>query len=490
MLSSKGLFCGFAALMVALGALHLFSGIADNMDFNRSIAFVIDRPAGFSSLFPAAGTDEAHRLFITFWHDKWVLKPHFVGRGGLVTLSTYKIYLFVQSLFVRALNGSSQEYSIIVGSLVSRAIYLGTFLALFVRARRSENLLATWVFMLMAGALVLCSEFSAYFNSFFEDQLAIIFLPLVALFIYRIEQGAPSAGAARWWVLGLATFIGAAKTSFFPLPLIVWPFLLPLFSGRIAGAKTACMIAVCVLVTLLPVFFGAFKGINQYHAVYAGALTVLTPQEAATIDHIGSKPVLHDCINVLAFDPAGSSCVARAHAGYFDVLRLALMKPEVLPRIVVTVFEYGRELRIGYLGTTMEHASNFMYLPVFSVWRNLFQHHANYWILASLAISTTLIVRLRRSGLSRRLALLKVSCFLAVFGFVGYATSLGDGLTDTTRHLIGANYSLSLSAVFFVPGVVALFYRRGDGQRDGGKRDSVEPAHGGVVSRDTTPWDA
>ncbi|SAK70532.1 hypothetical protein AWB79_03817 [Caballeronia hypogeia] len=463
--ASNGLFRIFVALLLALGALHLFSGIADNMDFNRSITFFIDRPAGFSSLFPAPGSDEAHRLFLTFWHDKWVFKERLFEKPALFTLSSYKIYLFIQSLFVRLLDGPSHEYSFIIGSLLSRVIYFGAFLAMFARMRRTENLLTMWVFMALAGTLALSSEFSAYFNTFFEDQVVIIFLPVLGLLVYRIDRSAQRQRALRWSALALATFIGAAKTAYFPLPLIVAPFVFPLFEGRRGALKSAAALMVCVCITVLPVFSGAFKGVNQYHAVYAGALTVLSPEEIATIDHIGDKPMLRECIKVVAFAPNGPSCVERAHSTYSDVLRLAAMKPVIVPRIIGAMFHAGNEIRIGYLGTTMEHTGNFMTVPVFSWWRDLYVRHVNYAVLGGLVLSLVLIARYRKTERAGRLALLKVSCFLALFGFVGYATSFGDGLADNTRHLIAASYALSLSAVCFVPGVLALLARGSDTAR-------------------------
>ncbi|WP_244807539.1 hypothetical protein [Caballeronia zhejiangensis] len=473
--ASKGLFRAFAALVLALGALHLFSGIADNMDFNRSISFFIQRPDGFDSLFPVAGSDEAHRLFLTYWHDKWVFRPRLFERPALFTLSSYKIYLFAQSLFVRLLNGGTHDYSLIIGSLISRAIYFGSFLTLFVQTRRTENLLVSWVFMALAGVLALSSEFSAFFNTFFEDQLVIIFLPVLALIVYCIDRSRQGQRALRWSALGLATFIGAAKTAYFPLPLIVAPFVLPLYAGRRAALKAAAVMALCLCITVLPVFSGAFKGVNQYHALYAGALTVLSQDEAASIGHIGDKPVLKECIQVVAFDPKGLSCLERAHSTYFDVLRLVALKPAIVPRVIGAMFEAGNDIRIGYLGTTMEHTGNFMYVPVFAWWRDLYVHHVNCAVLGSLFVSIILIARFRKTERAGRLALLKVSCLLALFGFACYATTFGDGLADSTRHLIAASYALSLSAVLFVPGVIALLARHSASVSPDGSARTVQP---------------
>lgn len=456
---SRTLFRAFAVLLVTLGSLHLLSGLADNMDFNRSITFFIDRPAGFSSLFPPPGSDEAHRLLLSSWHDKWVFAQGWLQRPALLTLSSYKAYVFVQSLFVRLIDCGSGRYSLIIGSLISRAIYFCAFIALFMRLRRAEHLLTTWMFMLIAAVLALSADFSAYFNTFFEDQLVIVFLPLIALCIYRSERDPQPARAPRWCALLLATFVGAAKTAFFPLPLIVAPFVMPLFDARSARLKTAAVVMACVAATLLPVFSGAFKSINQYHAVYAGALSVLSPREIAGIERIGDKPVLRECVNVIAYAPDGPSCMERAHARYADVLRLALVKPMIVPRIAQAVFSTGNEIRIGYLGTKLEHGDNFFNLPVFSWWRDLYRERLNYVMLASLVVAFVLIAQYRGSARAGRLVLLKIASFLGLFGFVGYATSFGDGLADNTRHLIGASYALSLSAVFFVPGVLALLLR-------------------------------
>ncbi|WP_429324976.1 hypothetical protein [Paraburkholderia sp. GAS348] len=310
----------------------------------------------------------------------------------LVTLSSYKLYLLVQTLIVRLATGNSVTYSMIVGSLVSRVIYLGAFFALFAQARRCEPIGATWIFALLAGMVMISAQFSAYFNTFFEDQLVIILLPLVALLLYRYTQHPSFCLVVA--ALSITTFLGAAKPAFFLLPVLIAPLVLP-WRGR-ALVRSASLLFVCAAVALLPVVFGSYERENQYHAVYVGALAVLTPEETAKIDHIGEKPVQRDCIGIVAFAPAGPSCMDRAKATYPDVLRLIGMKPAIAWRLATSVFSEGHEIRIVYLGTGMTNAPDFSSLPVLNVWRALYTHHANVWILASLVAALAAVWRYRR----------------------------------------------------------------------------------------------
>jgi hypothetical protein len=445
---------GFLGVFLALSSLHLFIGYADNGDFTRSVAFIFEKPYGFSAMWPPAETEEFIRRFHFEWHDKWVFLKDWPDESQISTYSSYKLYLLAQ-VWISALLAADENYSIIVGSIFSRLIFLSAFLALFRKVGKGAPAPIFWLFMMLASAVATTANWTAFFNSFYEEQIAIMFLPVAALLLYQHSQN-PSLRIG-WSALACATMIGSSKTACFYLPIMMAPFLFPLYRGKRAALKFALTVALCQSIAFLPVYFGKYKKVNQYHAVYYGALKLARQIDGAeNITMIGNKPVVRECVGVPFFDPAGEACLQKTDASYGDVARLVYQYPKIGFAMIAQVFSEGSHIALPILGKKLSGAPDFSGMPIFNVVPRVFSKSFNWVFLVLNIIAFPVFFRAKKTASLACGSMLKPALFLSLFGFSQYAIVLGDGFFETIKHLALGNYSLALSFAFFLPGLLLL----------------------------------
>jgi len=450
---SRNAFMLLFFFIALLSSLHLFSGYADNGDFYRNVAFLFEKPLGFSTMSPSPDTAEWANRYWSQWHDRWVLLSDIPNFKDIVTYSSYQIYLYFQVKFFSWISSGSEYYSLIAGSLLSRILYLATFFCFLCYVRKTVNIFAFWVSFAVCGSIILDVNFGAFFNSFYEEQIAIIFLPILAFLLYSFYY--QKNNNFIFLLLLVSTFIGAAKTAYFYLPFLLAFFLAPSLYRRNIFAKFIILSIFCQIISFLPVFFGKYGNINQYHSVYIGALTVLDEDEIREINKIGEKPILVDCIGVQAFFQKGHSCMERASANYSDVIKLVYHHPYVATRMVRAVIEKGGQIEI-YLGKKMSGVDNFSNIPLFNLWKVVFLKNYNFAFLLISFASIFLYIFFKFSNTSR--AMLLTGIFLSFFGFSQYVAALGDGFGAIEKHLIGGNYALALSAAFIFPALLQVIY--------------------------------
>lgn len=139
----------------------------------------------------------------------------------------------------------------------------------------------------------------AFLNSFYEEQVAILLLPLlafaVALYLYDENK--------RWvWiVLTVAMLVGWSKTAFFYFPTLA---LVLLFSVGVKRFWHVLLLGVVSqLIAIHPVVVGEYKKINPYHSIYFGALVTLSDQEIDGLSGVAGKPLIRECVGVAVFFP-------------------------------------------------------------------------------------------------------------------------------------------------------------------------------------------
>jgi hypothetical protein len=351
----------------------------------------------------------------------------------------------------------------IVGSVLSRLIILSTFCGILLTIRASLPCWVFWLFAVFSAVVFLDAGWMAFLNSFYEEQIAIIFLPVAALLLIMYYE----SKSIKIVVLLLicATYIGSAKTAYFYLPALLGVFVLPTLRGKYFIAKFFCFLIVCQTVAFLPVYSGKHENINSYHALYFGALKVVKEYERDNVKFIGNKPVVQECIGVQAFDPAGSQCMDRVKATYGDVVRVLLSYPLLGPKMILASFLTSIEIRIRYLGNNMSGSPDFSELFLFNLIPNFFHYGGiiMLFIVFILAVNSLHIRVLRADRITIRDIMLRVGLFVSCFGFFQYIVALGDGFPDITRHLIVGNYALALSFSFLVPALLMIVFCRSDG---------------------------
>jgi len=445
----------FLGILIALSSLHLFIGYADNGDFTRSVGFIFEKPYGFSAMWPLAGTEEFNRRFQSEWHDKWVFLNSWPDEKHLFSYSSYKLYLLLQIKLSALFLEDARYYSIIAGSLISRIIFLSAFFALFRNVRKTVPVPTFWIFVVLASMVFMAASWTAFLNSFYEDQVAIIFLPVVAFLLYKYNQ--QHSLKIGFSVLIFATIIGSSKTAFFYFPILATPFVFPIHRGKHAAIMFALAVAICQSITFLPVYFGQYQKVNQYHAVYYGALKCAQQiDEAKNIEAIGNKPVVQECIGVPFFSPAGEACMQKANANYGDVARLIYKYPKVGFKMIAQALSEGSHIDVPILEKKLPGAPDFSNIPIFNLESIIFSHSLNLLVLTITALVFPVLFLASTNNLLVCGAMLKIGLFFSIFGFCQYVTVLGDGFFEITKHLMVGNFSLALSATFLLPGLLLL----------------------------------
>ncbi|MGZ8874819.1 MAG: hypothetical protein ACXW1E_08880, partial [Halobacteriota archaeon] len=450
------LFILFMIVFFSLSTLHVFSGYADNWDFLRSVSFLFEKPYGFSTMSPPAESEEWKQRYYTEWHDKWIFLPNWPDGAKLLTYSSYKTYLLMQATISIYLTGDSSYYSIIVGSIASRAIVLATFFALLLRFRTRLSCLAFWLFAVISAVVLLDAGWIAFLNSFYEEQIAIIFLPLAALLLIMYYESKSTKIVVL--LLICVAYIGSAKTAYFYLPALLGVFIASTLRGKSYIAKFSCFLIVCQTVAFLPVYSGKHESINSYHALYFGALKVIKEYGQDNVRFIGKKPVVQECVGVPVADLAGVQCMNRADASYSDVARLLLSHPLTASKMVLGVLSEGREIRVKYLSKNLSRSPNFSEISLFNLTPIIFHYGGNVVVLFLSLLSVLLLCTsfLKTSRSTSNIIMLKVGLFISCFGFFQYAIALGDGFYEITKHLVVGNYALALSLAFLVPALLTI----------------------------------
>jgi hypothetical protein len=439
-----------AAMLLGLLAMQMLIGYADNGDFDRSVGFAFEKPTGFHSAWErveGAGTGDR---FQSRWHDRWDLRESFEPIEGRFPRSTYKLYLLAQIEFAALMSGSPKSYSVMLGSILSRALVLIAIVGLFRQIARAVSRAAAVAFLLLASAVILDASFAGLLNSFYEEQMAIVLLPLWAwsLLLFLQKPGTPTS----IFVLALSAFLGGAKTAYFYLPVLVLPLIL------FARVQRGSRLLLCILgvlaqwIAVQPLLTSQYPKTNAYHSMYFGALHDLPPARLAALEQEGER-FDRACIGVPAFVDGGADCRDRANVSHFDTLSLLLRNPDLARRMVVTSLRYGTEIRPPYLSQRLEGAPDVSPLPPFNLMRVAF---ARYWHVVVAAMATLAAALILGGWAGRSRTVLGVGVALALFGGSQYAVSLADGYYELTKHLLAANYSLALAAAFLIPGLMLV----------------------------------
>lgn len=435
--------------LVLLGLWHQDTGYANNGDFARSAGFLLDHPQGFSALYVPDGHPDRARMFFNAWLDQWVVSndgPEFRRIGEA---PVYKLYLTLQVWLTSWVQAGVELYSITKGAWLSRCIlYSALVVALWLFSGRLPVSIL-WMLVTAMAWLFLESSWIAYLNSFYEEQIAVVLLPLLALALAKYASDRVRQWG--WIVMILALVVGWSKTAYFYAPTLGAVMLA--WIGVKSGRRLFLLWLVFQLIALHPVVAGKYKRVNPYHSVYFGALTTLAPHELKAVGSIGGKPLYSECIDVAVFFAEGENCLQKTRVGRLDVLHVIAQQPRVLPRMFERAMRDGRETDLTYLGKAKDGGSTKAFLPVFNGWRKLFQHGAQY---VALALALSGVVLMLVLGVQRSPPLLVAGVFVLMFGWSQYFAALGDGFYELTKHLSIGNYALALGSIFTVTGLCAL----------------------------------
>lgn len=445
--ASRTLLAAFALAVAAGQGLHLWTGLADQGDFSRSTGFVFEGPAAAHP--PAPPGVDARTAALRGWDDRWRLRERWEPRW-LYNASSYKLLLLAQVAFDRALTGD-REYSMRLGSLPPRAALVVAFVGLLALALREARLAAAAAFAVLAGAAAVEASFAAFLNSAYEDQVAIVLLPALALLVWRAASG-PSRGAALG-AAAVAALVGASKAQLSPVPLLAAPWLWGALRPAVGRRGALAALVAAQALAAAPLALNPAARVNVYHAAYRGLLPELGPDalERATL---GGAPVARACVGVGAFAAGGRACVDAARHGYLDVAALAAEHPRAAARLLARALRLGADVDLAYLGRAERGRRTFADLPALNLWREAFAMLGPTLLAGALLLGAWLAWRASTGGLS---GAARAALLLAVLGATQHAIALADGLVEYPKHVLVGNYAVALALSL---GVVALLPRR------------------------------
>ena len=210
---------------------------------------------------------------------------------------------------------------------------------------------------------------------------------------------------------------------------------------------------------VLPVVYGKYGKVNQYNALYVGALRTVDSTEADAIAKIGDKSVYYECVGEEPFNnPKGKACMEKVNATYGDVVRLVASHPSIGFRMIAKILSEGRSIDITFLGKNIYGCADYSKIFIYNLTAISFRYL--YGIIMAtigvLSLATGVMIMRGRPGC--RDSMMRIGLFLAFFGLTQYMVTIADGFRDLSKHLLVGNYSFGLSFVMFVSGIVV--YRR------------------------------
>jgi hypothetical protein len=418
--------------MVVSSAANLDVGLADNGDYARSYQGILSGPVGFGSEDLAPHTPGWHRRYFSCWHDRWQVAPE---PAPVLAGSVHRAVLALQVRVSSWLSGEPSQYSMMLGSLPLRLVHLVGALAFLLAALRPFRL-ASLLAAVPAALLVADSAFAAWFNSMYEEQVALACLPLMLALLLRARPG--------WWqhglLFGVVGLVALTKPLYFALPAIVlslaaWPS-----SWLLRAAWAAAIVA--LQAASAAATGNEYGPVYRYHALYHGALMVLDADERAGIDEVRGRPVHRDLIGKSAFEPGVAARLAAVDARYADVVAVACARPVVVPRLVREVFARGRAV-IPRLGKERCGAPPAIAAPP-PLWSRAFDL-LRLNVVACAVGGCLVLVRLWQLFARRRPFDRFDRCITALFllGASQYLMALGDGLYEVDEHVVLGNLAWS-----------------------------------------------
>ena len=393
-------------------------------------------------MWPEAGSEEFKTRFMTQWHEKWTYLPNGFQWGNDFTYSFYKIYLYTQILFSKLTLTNDLNYSLIFGSIISRILILASFLLISREFFKNFTPIIASICTSTLALVFLETAWMALFNTFYEEQMAIILLPLIYILLYSYQNNKKTSTALL--ILLISMCIGLTKTAYFLTPLIALSIIL---LNQYNIKQTYLLIALgCIaqILCIYPVIRGQYSPINSYHSLYFGQLTLLDNNSPESIKQIDNNPIIKDCINVNAFSPEGSSCIEKTNVRYSDTLKLIIKNPKLLMLSVEKILKQAQEVKLDYLSTKLNNSPNFSNFPIFNTFNSLFKHgYAAFFLAIFLTMSLCTFI-FRKKSFIKNNAFISGALFIGLFGLYQYLIALGDGFYELQKHILIANFSLAL----------------------------------------------
>jgi hypothetical protein len=308
---------------------NIQSGWADNGDYSRIMTWITSGPLNMDN-WPKIGTQEWTQRYYSYWIPRWNLDyPH--------TSSMYSsaLLVWIPGIVINRLFYSTNILYLPIMSLGARIlILLILIIIMFWIGRRSHKPVIHYLTLAFPFALLLStSDVTAFFNTFYQENGAIIFIPILVIIVIVGNVGKKN------YLYYITYFIACicvttSKTAFFYWPIITVPFVIPW--DKLAK-KPYVWIPVTLFLAVGPAFIGIIatrlpdsKPVYQYNAIFSGTL-LLSNNPQSQLDKLGIPEAI-DCVGVDLYDAPGSTCINKYQNSltFLTELKTILNEPQIL----------------------------------------------------------------------------------------------------------------------------------------------------------------
>jgi hypothetical protein len=422
-------------------------GMADNGDFRRIMGTV-----GLNYLDPAASFRDQ---YFDYMHTQFAFAN--VAVGGY--LSTHIVVAFLAVWINKWVHPGLFDIRFL------SAIYICLLLTAFVCSLRL-NLLASWTsklaFALLFMIVFLDVGYTSYFNSFFGEPIAFIFMLItVASALWLAEQENP-----RRWVFMVfflaAIFLAGSKIQNAPVGLILGVLCLRFMgmSMQLSWKKTVAFCSALLLLVSAAFYILApkeLKGINQYQSVFYGVLKD-SPSPEQDLRELGLDTKLAVLANTNYFTPHTDIPQQSAelqkdfysHISHAKIAMFYLMHPARYWQKLQVTASHAMTVRASYLGN-YDKAEGFERGKItssFSLWsqfKTKYVPHTLWFICFFYFLYYFIVLQYARQTVWTNRFMYEIFAVIPLIGAVAFLVPLlGDGEADMEKHLFLFNVCFDL----------------------------------------------
>jgi hypothetical protein len=439
------------------------TGLADNGDYARSMAWISSGPIGIGPNWPIAGSTERWpKRFLDYWIPFWKLEWNI---SASTIPATSAIVLWFPGVVINHFFYSPKILYLPLLSLFPNLLLLGVLLLLF----KWISIQTRHRFFLLLGVgvpmtfLFTSTDYIVYFNTFYQETASFVFLFLFLSSILILKRR-PSLG---YLVLSIAflLFLATSKTSNVYWPFIAVPFVFHIWSaGKKIKLRTKFVAGLALIVTFTFVSqrITARGSVHNppYDSLFDGVLT-FSENPSEHLHRLGFDGAMQ-CVNTTSFSVIGNTFFTKykERMTYQSTLDVIYHEPMVLFNCFKYALDNMQKTNLTYLG-------KYAFDDPRNAEKNSVESLLNLWGLLKLKFFPVgyslafvlvgflcwFIIGLKQTGLYHDLSIIGLLCSIACIIDM-FVAILGDGKLELPKHLFLSNVLFDIAIIVFLSNVL------------------------------------
>lgn len=394
----------------------------------------------------------------SFQHNmdlKYHLYDEFWGISKFTYMSTYSYILYFTGEVFKLL---TDQLDARILSAIIKTIYIAILFSLYVKLQSDRISYLDYAVALLLIIFLCSSSNIAFFPSFYQEQVVLVFLPIMAMCLVRREN---TLLTTTLFVVS-AFIIGGSKSQFFYMPLLSMIFVFHFIKYR-KLALLALLIAQIACVFFVMNSSDA-TNFNKYHSAYYGVYAYEKMNGIELPDGVDEK-----CIGIDAWggqldkekgshrSTLGKSCYENnKNVSFIDSVREYIKHPSI---IFMLPFD---DVVKDNLVTDYIHVAKTIKVIVDDkvTWSTQLTHlkdrfFGNLRMFIMVLILTAFIVCKKTRSISMPLAI------VTIFGISQfYISFIGEGYRDLSKHLFGLSFSFDMVVFLSISSLIYILKRK------------------------------